>query len=82
MADATVTRRLEVNDPTKEVVVLTASDGETYTSKKFGEIYAAQATGNSNVDAHLNVTFSGAVATINWAAQTDKVCTLTLYGKK
>jgi len=80
MTAATVTRDLEVNDPTKEVVVLIVSDGETYTSKKFGTITAAQVSANSDVDAHLNVTFSGATATINWASQTDKVCTLTLYG--
>lgn len=82
MTAATVTERLEVNDPTKEVVRLTASDGETYVSRKFGTITGAQATANSDVDAHLNVTFSGGTATINWAAQTDKVLTLTLYGRR
>jgi len=82
MTEATVTTRLEVNDPTCEVVVLTATDGETYISKKFGTITGAQITGNSDVDADINVTFSGGTATINWASQTDKVCTLTLYGRK
>ena len=82
MTAATVTNRLEINDPTKEVVVLTASDGETYVSKKFGSITGAQVSANSDVDAHLNVTWSGGTATINWASQTDKVCTLTLYGRK
>lgn len=82
MTAATVTTELEINDPTKEVVVLTATDGETYVSKKFGTITGAQVSGNSDVDAHLNVTFSGGTATINWASQTDKVCTLTLYGYK
>ena len=82
MTEATVTTKLEVNDPTCEVVVLTASDGETYISKKFGTITGAQITANSDVDADINVTFSGGTATINWASQTDKVCTLTLYGRK
>ncbi len=82
MAAATVTTRLENNDPTTEVVVLTATDAETYTSKKFATIAAAQVTSNSDVDAHLNVTFTGGVATINWAGQTDKICTLTLWGRK
>ena len=82
MTAATVTTRLENNDPTTEVVVLTATDAETYVSRKFGSITAAQITANSDVDAHLNVTFSGATATVNWAGQTDKVCTLTLWGRK
>lgn len=82
MTAATITNLLENHDPMTEVVVLTASDAETYTCKKFGAINAAQITANSDVDAHLNVTFSGAVATINWAGQTDKVCTLTIWGKK
>lgn len=82
MTEATVTTRLEVNDPTSEVVVLTATDGETYISKKFGTITAAHATGNEDVDAHLNATFSGGTATINYAAQTDKLVTLTLRGRK
>lgn len=82
MTAATITRNLEINDPTCEVVVLTVSDGETYVSKKFSEIYGAQATGNEDVDAHINVTFSGATATINYASASDKLVTLTLYGKK
>ena len=81
MTAATITTRLEVNDPTVEVVVLEASDGETYTSKKFGEITAAHLTLNEDTDADYNVTFSGATATINIASATDQTCTLTLYGK-
>ena len=38
MTAATITNRLEINDPTKEVVVLTISDTETYISKKFIDI--------------------------------------------
>lgn len=84
MAAATVTRDLtdQVHDPNKEVVVLTASDGETYQSKIFSTILAAQVTGNEDVDAHLNVTYSGQTATINYAGQTDKLVTLTLYGDR
>ncbi len=82
MTEATVTDRLEVNDPTVEVVTLTVSDGETYISKKFGTITAAIATGNAAVDADLWVTFSGGTATIGWASQTDKLLTLLLYGRK
>jgi hypothetical protein len=68
--------------PGQETVVLTATDGETYTSKKFKTILGAHVTSNYNADAHINATFSGQTATINWAGQTDKTCTLTLYGKK
>lgn len=86
MADATVTSYPNVADPVMEVVVLTVSDGETFKSRKFSKVLGAVCTGNSNVDAHLNVTWTdgsngaGAVATINWAAQTDKLCTLVLFG--
>lgn len=82
MTAATITNRLENNDPTTEVVQLTATDGETYISRKFGSIDAAIATGNSDVDADLNVTFSGATATINYVGQTDKLVTLVLWGRK
>jgi len=82
MTAATVTTRLEVNDPTVEVVTLTVSDGETYVSKKFGALTAAIATANADDDAALNVTLSGGTATINFASVTDKLITLVLYGRK
>lgn len=71
-----------IHDPTCEVVQLTVTNAETYISKKFSTIYGAIATGNEDIDAHLNVTFSGATATINYAGQTDKLVTLVLYGLK
>ena len=80
MAEATVTRVVQTALPTVEVAYLVVTDGETYTSRKFRTILAATATGNEDVDAHLNVTFSGGVATINYASQTDKAVTLVLYG--
>ena len=80
MAAATVTARIQTADPSVEVVQLTVSDGETYSSEKFGAIAAAVATGNADVDADLNVTLSGQTATINWAGQTDQLLTLVLYG--
>lgn len=81
MADATVTEYVEVHFPGMEVVRLTASDGETYSSRKFNTIKGAVATGNTDSDAALNVTFSGRVATINWASVTDGVMTLVLFGQ-
>ena len=76
MAAATVTERVEVHFPGMEVVRLTVSDGETYVSQKFGTIKGAVATGNTDNDAELNVTFTGRTATINWASITDGVATL------
>jgi hypothetical protein len=80
MADATIIKVHDIHLPGIEVVTLTASDGETYTSRKFGSIKAAHVSANADDDAAINVTFSGKVATINWASVTDKACTLTLYG--
>jgi len=82
MTAADVTDRLEVHDPNVEVVLLTATDGETYVSKKFGKIRAVQVSANSDVDAYLNASWSGGTVTINWVGQTDKVCTLTIYGTR
>lgn len=77
---------LEVNDPTTEVVTLIVSDGETYTSKKFGSVTAVQATLNADSGAAmavpLSTSISGATVTIFGTGLSDlKVC-LTLYGRK
>jgi len=84
MAAADILQRIYnyFNVPGAEAISLTVTDGETYQSKKFKTILGALATGNSNVDADLNVTHSGSVATINWAGQTDKALTLLLFGRK
>jgi len=81
MVAATEIAYIEVADPSKEVVTLEVTDGETFKSRKFTTILAATASGNEDIDAHINVTFSGQTATINYAAQTDKDITLTLYGR-
>lgn len=80
MAAATITREIETSDPSREVVVLTLTDGETYVSKKFSTILAALVSSNYDADAHINVTYSSQTATVNWAGQTDQVCTLVLFG--
>ena len=84
MAAATIIDQVNEwsHTPGEETVTLTVSDGETYTSNKFATIRAAHVTGNADDDAALNVTFSGAVATINWAGVTDKKVTLTLKGEQ
>jgi hypothetical protein len=84
MTAATVTKRLEVNDPTQEVVILTASDANTYTSKKFGSVEGVQATIMEDAGAlsiPLSVDVSGATVTLNATGLSSlKVC-LTLYGR-
>lgn len=81
MTAATVTTDLAINNPCMEVVQLTLSDGNTYVSKKFSTITAAVASGNEDQDAHINVTFSGGTATINYASMTTKKVTLVLFGR-
>ena len=85
MTAATITSLLDVNDPTVEVVILTATDTETYTSKKFGTVLGVQATimeDASTLSIPLSLDVSGATVTINCTGLSDlKVC-LTLYGRK
>lgn len=87
MALATITNDLGIPNPNMEVVQLTASDGETYTSKKFSIVAGVIATANADDDAALNaVAVNGssgapAVITINWASVTDKLVTLVIFGK-
>jgi hypothetical protein len=80
MAEATITRKIQTAQSTEEAVVLTVTDGETYTSRKFNTITGAVVSGNEDIDAHINVTYLGAVATINYDGQTDKLVTLRLWG--
>jgi len=85
MTAATITSRLEINDPTKEVVVLTASDTNTYVSKKFASVTGVQATlmeDATTLAIPLSCGVSGGTVTINCTGLSSlKVC-LTLYGKK
>lgn len=87
MAAATVTTYLENHEPTSEVVLLEASNAETYKSRKFSTIQAASATINQDHTATaetVNVTFSSGTATIHLAGgdTTDVPVTLTLYGTR
>lgn len=85
MTAATVTARLDVNNPVEEVVVLTATDANTYVSKKFGKVIAAQATimeDTTTLSIPLSLGISGATVTINCTGLSSiKIC-LTLYGSK
>lgn len=85
MVAATVTTRLDVNNPCEEVVVLTATDTNTYTSKKFGKVIAAQASlmeDTTTLSIPLSLGISGAVVTINCTGLSAKKVCLTLYGSK
>jgi len=85
MTAATVTNRLEVNDPTKEVVVLTVTDGETYVSKKFGTVRAVNFAFNEDMGALAVVpgfAISGGTITFHCTGVTDKKICTTLYGDK
>lgn len=84
MADATITTKIyeHCHLPNVEVVQLTATDGETYVSKKFKTILGVIATSNSDNDAYLQATYSGQTVTIRYASMTDKLVTLMIFGKK
>ena len=83
MTEATVTTRLEVNSPTEEVVLLTVTDGETYTSKKFGSVLAGLATFNedqASLTYPVSLAISGAIVTLHCQGLSDKKICLILYG--
>ena len=85
MTAATVTDRIEINDPTCEVVVVTATDTNTYVSKKFATVSAVQATlmeDASTLSIPLSCGISGATVTINATGLSALKCCLTLYGRK
>ncbi len=85
MTAATITDRIGVNDPTKEVVVLTFTDEETYISRKFSNVLAVQATLNEDTGAltyPVSCAISGGTVTIHCEGVTDKKVCLTLYGRK
>ena len=85
MTEATVTARLETNNPCEEVVVLTFTNGETYVSKKFGVVRAVQATlmeDTTTLTYPVSCAASGGTVTLTCDGVTDKLVCLTLYGDK
>ena len=85
MTAATITNRLDNNEPTTEVVQLTVSDGETYVSRKFGSVSSVNFAFNEDM-ATLAVVpgfaISGATITFHCTGVTDKLVCVTLYGRK
>jgi len=85
MTAVTLTTQLEVNDPTKEVVIVTASDDYTYTSKKFGKVIAVQGTfdeDQATLTYPLSLAISSATVTVHCTGLSSKKICLTLYGAK
>ncbi len=81
MTAVTVLDNLEINDPTKEVVYILATEAYTYTSKKFGTIRAATICANADCSTAITVSFSGAEATIDGTSISSMTATLVLYGR-
>lgn len=85
MTDATIVDRIEVNDPIKEVVVLTFTDGYTYTSRKFATVQGVQATlmeDTGTLTYPVSCAISGGVVTIHCEGVSAKKICLVLYGRK
>lgn len=85
MTDVTITDRIEVTDPTKEVVVLTFTDGYTYTSRKFAVLQGVQATlmeDTGTLTYPVSCAISGGVVTLHCEGVSSKKICVTLYGRK
>ena len=82
MVEATFVKELEGGAPYLDVVVLTASDGETWTSRKLGTVLGAVVQCNVNTDSvSPNVVItSGNLCTLNLNGITDQTTTLIMYG--
>ncbi len=82
MASADVTRVVQTADSAEEVVVLTASDGETYTSRKFSTIQSASATlNNTSGTQSISASFGSGTAAIHSEGIVDQLVTLVLRGE-
>lgn len=79
MTAATVTTRFDGPVLAEELVNLTVSDGETYTSK-LSHPYVAFATAQADNDGEINCTISGRTITINAAGMSDVLIGLLIKG--
>lgn len=79
-SSATVTRVIQTADSTEEVVVLTATDAEEYTSRKFSTIQSASASLNGLTGTAISVSFGAGTAAIHCSI-TDELVTLVLRGE-
>jgi hypothetical protein len=84
MAVATLTDTIETREPDREVVVLTISDAETYTSKKFATVRAVNFSFNEDMGTLAVVpgfAISGDTLTFHCTGVTDKLVCVELIGK-
>lgn len=83
MTAADVTSRFP-HTQAEERVILTASDGETFTSKlsKPETVQASFGEDIGNTALPLSIAISGRTITIHCTGLTDKLVALNVYGKK
>lgn len=85
MTAATVTDRIDTNDPTREDVLLTATDADTYVSKKFATIRGVQATINEDGGAlsiPITCAWTGGTVTLHCTGLSTQKVLLTILGRK
>lgn len=84
MVAATITDEVPTREPNREVIVLTVSDGETYTSKKFATVRAVNFSFNEDMAALAIVpgfSILGDTITFHCTGVTDKLVCVELIGK-
>jgi hypothetical protein len=85
MTATTITDVVEVNDPNKEVVIITATDLNTFVSRKFAVITGVQATIMEDAGAlslPISCDVSGGTVEINCTGLSALKTCLTIYGRK
>jgi len=84
MALATITDRIDTHEKNREVVMLTISDGETFTSEKFATVRGVSFSFNEDMGALAVVpgfAISSNVITFHCTGVTDKLVVVDLIGK-
>ena len=85
MTAASLVTYLDINNPIKEVVLVTATTGYTYTSKKFGTVLGGHATLNEDsgtLTIPLGLAITGNVVVIHATGLAGEQVCLELYGRK
>lgn len=84
MAAATITTSIVTHEPDREEVVLTASDGETYVSRKFGTVLSAKASWMEDMGTSLTpvscAVSEGTVTLHMDGVAADKLVALSIVG--
>lgn len=84
MADVTVDERIESFNQGQELVLVTASDGETLTAQKLSKVSAVRATLMEDTDAlsiPLSCALSSKTVTIHCTGLTDKKVLVEFIGQ-